>query len=349
VALLLEAFLGRPAIIHSMYEVLDPATIPPDVPAFSDGLHLYVRPALSVVGRSPYSLYKLVALHAVAHERFGSFEDQGLAALLRERPMGGADEVSEYDRFFVGLAEDVRIDAALFHTLPGLRRDALTILEETYADFRADGPLGGVPLTPDSLRAHLAGAPFGVRLLADGEVSRVVEDLVAPLTRPGVTAAESTAVGEALHRYLGPRLMAEAESWGDTTSRTAADVPYPPYHDHFFLGLKLSTVAPAEEGTLPLGSLIPGTGIDLPGSLHPSELIAGLEITVRDKQQEADLLILDEEEEEDEDDSNFSVFGYDEWDHELGDYRSRWCTVRCRDLPPGDPKFVPETVARYMG
>ncbi|MCJ7795420.1 MAG: hypothetical protein MUQ56_01395, partial [Thermoleophilia bacterium] len=127
VALLLEAFLGRPAPLRSMFDLLNPATVPPDVPAFSDGAVLYVRPALGCVGAAPFALYKLVALHATAHERFGTFDDIGLLEAMRpnESVLGGAlGLVDDVDRFLLGVAEDTRIDAVLFRTLPGLRRDA---------------------------------------------------------------------------------------------------------------------------------------------------------------------------------------------------------------------------------
>lgn len=347
VALLLEAFLGRPAHLRSMFELLNPATVPPDVPAFSDGTVLYVRPALGCVGAAPFALYKLVALHATAHERFGTFDDIGLLEAMRpnESVLGGAlGLVDDVDRFLLGVAEDARIDAALFRTLPGLRRDAQIVLEETY------GHLGGVALSAASLRAHLAAAPFGVHLLADREVEEAIDQAVIPLRREGALPTEAVMAAGALRRLLDTHVPGGAvnlmEPMGD--GRQAAEVPYPPYHDHLFLGLQLAALqARTADGSAP-GSILPGTPVDVPGSLHPSEVITGLEIAVRDKQQEADLLILDDEEEE-EGDVDGEVFMYDEWDTGVSDYRTRWCTVRCRTLPLGDPDFVADTVERYKG
>ena len=126
-------------------------------------------------------------------------------------------------------------------------------------------------------------------------------------------------------------------------------MPYPPYHDHLFLGLELAALQARTADGSAVGSILPGTPVDVPGSLHPSEVITGLEITVRDKQQEADLLILEDEEEEEDGDVDGDVFTYDEWDTGISDYRTRWCTVRCRTLPLGDPDFVAETVEQYKG
>ena len=347
VALLLEAFLGRPAHLRSMFDLLNPATVPPDVPAFSDGAVLYVRPALGCVGAAPFALYKLVALHATAHERFGTFDDIGLLEAMRpnESVLGGAlGLVDDVDRFLLGVAEDARIDAALFRTLPGLRRDAQIVLEETY------GHLGGVALAAASLRAHLAAGPFGVHLLSDRELENAIDQVVAPLRREGAVPADSVMVAGALRRLLDARAPGGAVDLMEPVEddRQAADVPYPPYHDHLFLGLRLAALqARTADGSAP-GSILPGTPVDVPGSLHPSEVITGLEIAVRDKQQEADLLILDDEEEE-EGDVDGEVFMYDEWDTGVSDYRTRWCTVRCRTLPLGDPDFVADTVERYKG
>ncbi len=350
-----------------MFDLLNPATVPPDVPAFSDGAVLYIRPALGCVGAAPFALYKLVALHASAHERFGTFDDMGLREAFRTDGslLGGAlGLLDDVDRFLLGVAEDTRIDAALFRTLPGLRRDARIVVEETYghlgrsaAAFGSAAGLdwasevGGVPLSAASLRAHLAAAPFGVHLLADRELEEAIDQAVAPLYREDAPPAAAIAAAGALRRLLDERIpggaVALMDSEGD--GRESAEVPYPPYHDHLYLGLELAALQARTADGSAAGSLLPGTPVDVPGSLHPSEVITGLEIAVRDKQQEADLLILDDDDEEQDGDDNGDFFAYHEWDTGISDYRTRWCTVRCRALPMGDPDFVAETVERYKG
>ena len=234
VAMLLEAFLGRPAHLRSMFDLLNPATVPPDVPAFSDGAVLYIRPALGCVGAAPFALYKLVALHATAHERFGTFEDVGLREAFRTDGsiLAGAPGLfDDVDRFLVGVAEDTRIDAALFRTLPGLRRDARIVVDETYGHLGRSAAssgsagldqapeAGGVALSAASLRAHLAAAPFGVHLLADRELEEAIDQAVSPLYREGAPPVASLTAAGALRRLLDERLLGGAVALMDSGGR----------------------------------------------------------------------------------------------------------------------------------
>lgn len=352
VALLLEAFLGRPGNVKSIFDLLNPASIPPDVPAVSDGGTLYVRPSLGCAGTSPLALYRLVALHAAAHERFGSFGESDLAQLL----LGGAavgipsrlgDGPPELARFLVAVLEDFRIDHALFHTLPGLRADAELVLRETYSelDVRTGG---GVPLTPPSLRAHLAGDGFGLRLLADEAQADALHAVVAPLRSMNAGPRDSLEAAASLYDLVAPLWLDGEEAELEALDLVA--VPYPPYYDHFLLGLKLASLhGPRGAGEALPATPTPSSGsLDVPASFHPSEVIEGLEIQFRDKASDDPLLALEDEEQEDEA-CGGEVFTYDEWDYEAGDHRADWCTVRCRELPMGDPSFVADTIERYKG
>lgn len=353
VSLILEAFLGRPALVRSMYDLLDPATVPPDVPSFSDGERLYIRPTLGCAGLPPFALYKLVALHAAAHERFESYGEKELEAMLARGGLGlvpGREAgPSDIDRFFFGVAEDFRVDTAMLRTLPGMRADAHLLIRETYERF--SGPEGGVPLSPAAVRAHAAASPFGFRVLADTEAAATLERLLGLLAAPDAGPSDSVRVAAELKAALGDALTA-AEIVAGTPGVEASrdDVPHPPYYDHLFLGMKIASLTSGTDGSKSSDSLPPGSPVDVPGSLHPSEIIEGLEITVRDRQQEADLLILEDDEDEDEDgDVLGESFTYHEWDAEIGDFRTGWCTVRYRDVLKGDPRFVDDTIARYRG
>ncbi len=339
IALLLEAFLGRPAQVRSMYDLLDPAGVPPDVPAFTDGERLYVRPTLGCAGVAPLALYKLVALHAAAHERFGSYGEKELELLFRRgisMLTGRDDGPSDLDRFLFGVAEDFRVDTALLRTLPGLRADAELVVSQTYLEVTDSG----TPLSPASLRAHAAGFHLGVRLL-DAAGAAALEGVLSGLASPAASPADSAAAAAELKALFGDRLL-------ETQEAAATDIPHPPYYDHLFLGMKIASLnADSDESGKP-GGLSPGAPVDVPGSLHPSEVIEGLEITVRDRQQEVDLLIRDEEDDEDGDEEG-DKFLYHEWDSAAGDFRRDWCTVRCKDIPLGDPAFVQDTISRYRG
>jgi len=351
ISLLLEAFLGYPASVRSMFDLLDPASIPPDVPAFSDGVDLYVRPSLGYVGASPMSLYKLVALHALAHERFGSFEEDLLAAILpRRRPLGATgDPDGDRERFLLALAEDFRIDRALFHALPGLAQDADRILSETYGRYRADAPGGGVPTSPAGVRAHAAAFPFGLRLLADDDLAGALEQILAPLAEPGTAADRVPAVARGLGELLGPLWGQDQEEGAGELDLTG--VPYPPFHDHLLLGCTLAARATATTaGQAGPMAPRPGEAIDLPGSLHPMEVIEGLEMAFRDQAREQELLLLDDDEEADEEEvPGQQSITYDEWDYKAGDHKRHFVRVRVRELPLGDATFVRETLARYQG
>lgn len=361
ISLILEAFLGRPAVVRSMYDLLDPASVPPDVPSFSDGERLYIRPTLGCAQLAPLALYRLVALHAAAHERFESYGEKELETLLARGGLrlvgeGGAGP-SDLDRFLFAVAEDFRVDTALLRTLPGLRADAELIIRETYerlavsAPPLAEGPAaGGVALSPASLRAHAAAFPLGIRLLADSETAAFVERALEPLAALETGPSDSVRVAADLKDVLGVKLM---EAFvGDTApgaDRSGEDVPHPPYYDHLFLGMKIASLVGGHGTPDPADSLVPGSPVDVPGSLHPSEIIDGLEITVRDRKQEADLLILDDEEVDEGGDVLGESFTYHEWDAEIGDFRTGWCTVRYRDILKGDPRFVDDTIARHKG
>ena len=43
------------------------------------------------------------------------------------------------------------------------------------------------------------------------------------------------------------------------------------------------------------------------------------------------------------------AFFYDEWDFARQHYRKHWCVLREVELPPGDPRFYDQTLARYRG
>ncbi len=377
ISLVLEAFLGRPAVVRDMYELLDPASVPPDVPAFTKGDCLYVRPTLACGTLPPFALYRLVALHAAAHKRFGSLGERELETMLARggRPLvtGGVAESSDLDRFLFSIAEDFRIDSALLRTLPGLKADAELIIRETYERPAAESgndvpvtaceaaaaeapspgaapPSATAPISPALLRAHVAAFPLGVRLLTDAETASLVERALGRLAVPEAGPSDSLGVAAELKAALGGQLMeaqiAAALPAADSPSK---HMPHPPYHDHLFLGMMIASLTGGAGKPASTDSLPPGALVDVPGSLHASEVVEGLQIKVRDHQQEADLLILDDEERDEVGDGLNDSFKYHEWDVGIGDYRTDWCTVRYRDVLRGDSSFVGDTIARHRG
>jgi nitric oxide reductase NorD protein len=43
------------------------------------------------------------------------------------------------------------------------------------------------------------------------------------------------------------------------------------------------------------------------------------------------------------------AFLYDEWDHEMGHYRAKWCALREKVIKKGDEKFVEKTLEKHLG
>jgi Mg-chelatase subunit ChlD len=352
VSLLLEAFLGRPASVRSMYELIDAAEVPPDVPAFTDGERLYIRPTLGCGTLPPLSLYKLVAMHAAGHDRFGGLGESELAARLSRlqvRLVAEGRAPSDLDRFLFGVAEDFRVDAALLHTLPGLRSDAEVVIRETYRPYSVD-ETGGVSLAPASLRAHAASFPHGVRILADHRAADGLEGILAPLASPEARPADSVRVTDELKFAFGEHLLAAVmPDDRPGADRSGLRVPHPPFHDHLFLGMAIASRGGPETDDQAAGPVAPGTPIEVPGSLHPSEVDEGLRVAAREPEEDASLPVVGDVMEEEVGDLSGESFTYHEWDAELGDFRPAWCTVRHREVASGDPAFIDETLARHRG
>ncbi len=180
-----------------------------------------------------------------------------------------------------------------------------------------------------------------------------MEAAVAPLDQPAAEPADSVTAADRLRRlveplWYGPAAIVEQEQLLDLTS-----VPHPPYHDYLLLGLTLAAMGDGDGAGAGAGASkpLPGVPLDVPGSLHPSEVVEGLEMAFHGKAEENDeLLPFEEEEPEDElGVGECDIFSYHEWDHAVGDHRTRWCTVRERPQRSGDEGFVAATLERYQG
>ena len=346
---MLEAFLGRPASVRSMYDLLNPATVPPDVPAFSDGSALYVRPSLACGGTAPFSLYKLVALHAAAHERFGSFDGHEelepdaadadpLGAALADR----ASASDDLDRFLLGVCRGLpHRRGPLPHAARACAGTPSSVLQETYGHLDAGGPSGesgrlhagrrcGPTWPPSASESAVLAPTCGVRRGGGGGAPARISRAPSRPTRWPRRIACAELV-EPL--WDGRRAIVEQEQLLDLPG---AD---PPYHDHLLLGLTLAAWATGTAGG-GLGTPLPGRPLDVPGSLHPSEVIEGLEIRSATRPQEIELLARrgGRARRTKMGSGECEIFHYHEWDHAVGDHRTRWCTVRERPQRSGRPE-----------
>lgn len=350
IALILEAFLGRPAAVRNMFDVLDPASVPHDVPAFVDGESIYLRPTLSCASLPAFSYYRLVALHAAAHERFTSLDD--LIADDRIGHLGDGDgdgddpALPDLDRFLFAVAEDHRVDSALLRTLPGLWSDAEKAIRHTYARY-ADGET--VSLSPASLRAHAASFRFGVSILDVNALATLVERVLEPLSALSATRADSRRAADELKAALGDRLMefflSDPAEWA---AISGSDAPHPPYYDYLLLGAPDTGSKGAAERRGSSDTRLPGATLGTSESPGVVQVVESRDITAGDWSAAVDQLDLGEGEPS-EDGTEWETHSYPEWDAEKGVYRPDWCTVRCRDMQAGDPAFVTETIARYRG
>jgi Mg-chelatase subunit ChlD len=372
VSVVLEAFLGRPVEVRSMFDLLEPTSVPSEVAALNDSRTLYLRPTLGARGLSPARMYKLTGIHAAAHQRFGSFEGRSLVRQLLGNGSGELDtpgatsEEAAVRRFLLMASEDYRIDAALFEVLPGLRQDAELLLRQVYADY-LQRPGRREPVTPPALRAQLAVLPFGIRILENEALLAKIEEVMRPLTEEGASPAQSFSASARLFELIAPEWFA----YGRLRDFAFAEVPYPPFHDHFSAGLALAGAGATGVGDEPAAAAVPaGERYSPPPSLDPNDagLIESLnasdsgmteplqvsdmpegEVPLGDlPDSRCDLVILEQEPGE-ELLPECEVYHYDEWDHEANDYRIRWCTVRCRQIPEGDSSFVQRTLEQYRG
>lgn len=348
IALILEAFLGRPAAVRNMFDVLDPESVPHDVPAFVDGEAIHLRPTLSCASLPPFPFYRLVALHAAAHEHFTSLDD--LIADDRLGHLGDGDRddpsLSDLDRFLFAIAEDHRVDCALLRTLPGLWSDAEKAVRYTYARY-AGGET--VPLSPASLRAHAASFRFGVRILDTTAQATSVERVLEPLSALSATRADSRRAADELKAALGDRLMefflSDPAEWAAVSG---SDAPHPPYYDYLLMGGADAGAKGAAERRVSGDPQLLGATLEAPGSPGLGEVVEVRDITAGDWSAPVDQFDLGEGEPS-EDGTDWETHSYPEWDAEKGVYRPDWCTVRCRDMRTGDPAFVTDTIARYRG
>lgn len=363
VARLLEAFRGEPVRIRDMRTLIDGNELPAGAPAVTDGENLYIRPSLPTSQSGPLPLYRLVALHAAAHGRFGTFDAETgrrlQDRLLRRDEEQGSGRSKELERFLIGLAEDFRVDEAMFRTLPGLRKDAEEVLGATYGHlFVRQG--GGLLLAPESLRAHLTCVHFGLRLLSAGdEVVQGVEAKLAPLLSPLSGPDDSLRVGRELHGILAPLWIGAVRGGdGSWSGLQPPEVPYPPYHDHLLLGLSLAGGSHSRDSSAepedPAGDES-GRILEIPAGFHPGENVVRLQSSASGPPEKGDLeQSVEVLEETDASDAEGEVFPgevrlYDEWDHEWGEYRPDWCTVRCRPGEDEDGEFVEKTLVEYGG
>ena len=326
VARVLEHFLaglsGRPMKIEA-----------DDLPwTDTESVYLPRRIARFATREENFRAYKVAAALLWAQARHGTF------SLDAARYPGG-----ERERGLLGVLESVRLAARFERELPGLHGDLDALRQPALdADFeRAARPLrspsSGVADSLDALRALPADAGIpDWAFLGKLEPQRAIEVRAARLAR------EKQELHSALARMQGERRLAEGESPGARPAsaprlRVAAR-PAEDGNEKLEISVEFDghTLAPPPEVTALVESILQDLG-ELPEEYlagpgqpaqradageDPVELVPGV-----DAQHDARL--------------------YDEWDFRRRRYRKDWCSLTERDVQPGDPRFVPATLARY--
>jgi len=308
-------------------------------------------------------VYRFLTAQLAGRREFGTYARDGLAALLR-----APNEPELLEDVFL-LAEAVRVQHRTAADYPGLAGDAAWVGDRFLASQVAETrPSRRTVL--DGLLAAALGASSHPPWLGREAVA-LVTSAVAPLAVPGATADDSLRVARALARLLSSPAVAvpAAESMPELLlDDLTGGEPLFPFVDADGDPETMPHMEPPGDGQLlqlldesderrvagrPLGPdelrrLIeagarigqargdgsgPGLPVtDLIGKIPASELDALRQLLAdgdRDGVRRAPGRDGDDE----------RAFFYDEWDHAIADYRSRWCRLREIALPGDAGEF----------
>ena len=320
-------------------------------------------------------LYRFLACQLAGRREFGTYAHPDLRGVFTAE---GASPLLE-DLFL--LAEGVRVDARLTAAYPGLAGEAAWIGRRLVGVWR-DDPAPSRAMVLDTLLLLALGAAERPPWLA-ADLVTMVTTLLAPLAAPGATVEDSLAVARALagaftarvvrlpEAELDPRLVFDLtggdplDVWSsddDAAAGGASDAARVPMPDPPSLEL----APPGDDAALGGQPLTPeellrlleagakiqqATGIAAGGSGLPITALLG---KLPAAQLEALRKLLAEG-----DGGGLRAaavpgqaidehaFFYDEWDHAIGDYRSRWCRL-LEVSPAGDSgEFFTRTLADY--
>jgi len=227
-----EAHLGRPIQVRSTSELPQGVPLAVGTVALTDGWTLFLVPRVDRFEDDAlnFRLYKVASAHEVGRIEFGTFELDPFAvpgidaidlspAAEDEAVQGGeeppkAGSVGPVERFagrfpeadlarrLLLFAEDLRVDACLRRTYPGLARDLETI-SDADRDFRPDlDELEGAGLVLEVLARWLW---FG-ESLPEGDLYRRFHEaswLLEAMRHPGATVQDSAGVAAVLYPLLG--------------------------------------------------------------------------------------------------------------------------------------------------
>jgi nitric oxide reductase NorD protein len=291
-------------------------------------IYLPARIALFPTRAENFRVYKVMAALMWAQTRYGTFNLDA-----------GAYPGAERDLAVFNVLETLRLAARLERTLPGLHRDlAALACPAPGPEFAAAAGRLADPQTEAGDSAALAATiarhaqvpawPF----LGSIDVERSLA------VRADRMAREKDALRTALARLQdelrgappdaaecaqAPRLRLEGRQQPDGDAEISLTFDGRPVAPPAGLASLVESVL-QDGGRLPEDCLVAAGEGPYSGSAQaetPSAAASG--------------------------DDDEGALRYDEWDFRRQHYRKRWCVLRERDVHPGDPGFVPRTLARY--
>lgn len=344
---------------HSV--TIRPVTHLPDQMSVTDGRTIYLPAAVSEFGdeEADFKLYKVLAAHAAGQLEFGTYARDlpELIALARElrRASSSADDPRAdapdepvtfstilsllpdrelAERLFTTF-ENARIDFLLRHHYRGLRRD-LDFVRHRMRERRPPvDDLSPADLVPELLfqLALLGGVPEQVRHRLPQLVALLENALDQFVRRVEATVADSLrATSLVLQLMRGQGAVREAETAPDRTAAEEAHAEGEP-----------------ERGEQPVH---PRVLTD--HRPHPADRLEPFAFWIR-HHRAAEPLEWEQMNEspfaEDMDAQELEpgdhAFYYEEWDHELADFRTAWCRVIERPARRGARQFVQAVRAQY--
>ena len=273
-----------------------------------------------------FRVYKVMAALLWAQTRYGTFNLDA-----------GAYPRSERDLAVFNLLETVRLAARMAQTLPGLHRDlvalaspvlgrAFTAVAERLAAPDAEAGDSAMLAVTIAREAQVPAWPFLGMIDAERALAMRAERMAREkeALRSAMARLQEELHGARQESAPGvepPPLRIEANR--DSGGEVAVSVTFDG-----------RPVAPPDA----LAGLVESLLQDL-GELPEDCLVAAGDGPYReDARDGAPATPTDDDE---------GALRYDEWDFRRKHYRKRWCVLRERDVHPGDPAFVPRTLARY--
>lgn len=312
---------------------------------FTDTESLFLPPTFNVFGDTEenFTLYKLTAVHLWAQTWYGTWRYQVVEHLLRF--VENEELLAIFNRL-----ECIRLDACLARDLPGLARE-MNAFEDPDEDVhalwdewrrRATALLVPTATAEDSLRliATMRGLALPPLKYYQGEmqVNRVSQALFARVER------EKAEFQRAMNEMRDEGDGKDAGS-GDTPPMNSVDVKETDDESGNESGMRVNIDGKMSDVPENLKNLV-GSILQDFGEIPPEhmervdlgEYSEDLQPQAGDSDQESDAELAAE-----------GAFQYREWDCVRNRFRENFCTLREQEVPPGDARFVDETLAKHRG